>query len=86
MELVETKAPEGYELSTKEIYVKAERTPYNGGFVEVYFNDTDTFLLPKAGGNGNSNVYVYAGIVSMGLAFIFFSVGRKTSTAKKGCK
>lgn len=52
--VVETKAPQGYELSDEQLHITVARNAQNNGVLEFSINDTETSKLPNAGGKGSA--------------------------------
>ncbi len=66
--VIETKAPEGYDLSTEQLHISVARNAQNNGVLTFSMNDTETSKLPNAGGKGS------AWILLLGVSFLSLSV------------
>ncbi len=76
--VVETRAPKGYDLSTKQMYLSVRRTEENNGIIEFTFSDLTTSQLPMSGGTGVL-LMVASGVslVTLSLALYMFGKRRK---------
>lgn len=82
--IIETKAPTGYELSSKEMHVTVKKTAENNGVITVDFSDNPLTWLPKAGGIGVT-VFAIIGIGCLLCSFVFLSIqSRKERKAYVG--
>ncbi|MBQ8538563.1 MAG: starch-binding protein [Ruminococcus sp.] len=82
--IIETKAPTGYELSSKEMHVTVKKTAENNGVITVDFSDNPLSWLPKAGGIGVT-VFAIIGIGCLLCSFVFLSIqSRKERKAYVG--
>lgn len=71
--IIETKAPDGYELSDEEMHVTVKKTMENNGVITVDFGDKSLTWLPKAGGMGVT-VFAIIGIACLLCSFVFLSL------------
>lgn len=80
--VIETKAPEGYDLSTTELHIYVERTAENKGVAEYVFTDLETGPLPLSGGQG-AFFTVTIGVTLIGLGIGIYFLDKVSRKARK---
>ena len=82
--VIETRAPQGYELSDAQMHVTVKKTAENNGVITVDFSDNGITWLPKAGGMGVT-IFAIIGIACLLTSFAFLSIqSRKERKAYSG--